>query len=67
MPWQMEVLIETPATRRGDLPRQDWRAVRPSHGPAYQYATRAEAVAVLQMCYPDSDPGTVRVREVPEP
>lgn len=65
MPWQMEVKIEIPPARLGDLPSYEWHAVHPTHGRPYQYPTRLEAVRMLQMCYPDQTPDQVRVQEVP--
>lgn len=65
MTWIMEVRIKTarfdPAT---GSPIWEWHGVRPTNGSIYQYETRNEAARMLAMCYPESGPDTVRIREV---
>ena len=32
---------------------QEWKDLRPTGGPAYEFATQAEALRTAKMCYPD--------------
>ena len=67
MKYQIEVQIADGFDRVSGAPVYRWAAVRPTGGSAYVFATRAEAARVRAMCYPDVDPATCRLVEVPHP
>jgi hypothetical protein len=63
MGYQIEVLIEEPAAC-GHGKERHWRAVRPTGGAPYEYATHAQAANMARICYgsTDADYRIVRVR-----
>jgi hypothetical protein len=58
MKFIIEVYVQPPT-----IPFAMWRAVHPSGGPAYEFATRDEAERTAKSLYPDHYPTTVRVTE----
>lgn len=53
--YKIQVLIDI-----GDN-KKEWRDIRPTHGEPYSFKTKAEAVNVLEMCYPESPENVARV------
>lgn len=66
MPWIIEIKYTIPVMHKGVHrdPLIEWRAMHPTGGPRYEYATREEASKMRGICYPDAGPDTVRIREV---
>lgn len=56
MHYEIQVLVKIDATGK-----KDWRALRPSNGQPYSFATFSEAVRMASICYPDN-PEDVRIK-----